>query len=262
LLVAIGHHIRHFGIREISGYKKLIRQTASGISNSWKDGRFVLPSFDLWEERCLSPMHKRVHTYSLAMCISGLRTASALLGKNIKWLQTEKEMSKVFAELYSSEPNLIPRVYSSGTTSQRSKWKKEDFWPDTSLLALTYPSAMVDPFDEKMHRTVEKIIVKNTIDNGGLLRYPKDKYCGGVKNGWVTLTGAGAWPLLNFWMAVYYSMRGDEKNACKYFNWPLERIDKYIPEQIFADKKKLSIRPLAWSHAMFIIAADFLGFTN
>lgn len=260
LLVAIGHHIRHFGIREISGYKKLIRQTASGITRSWKDGRFVLPCFDLWEERCLLPAHKRIHTYSLAMCIAGLRTASELLGKNNKWLQTEKEMSEVFAELYSSHPDLIPRTYSNGSVSQRSKWKKEDFLPDASLLALVYPSVIIEAHDKKMRRTADKMIEKNTIDNGGLLRYPKDIYCGSVKNGRVILTGAGAWPLLNFWMAVYFSMRGDRKNAGKYFNWPLERVDKYIPEQIFKDKRKLSIRPLAWSHAMFIIAADFLGY--
>jgi glucoamylase len=259
LLVAIGHHIRHFGIRKISGYEKLIQKTASGITKSWKDGRFVLPCFDLWEERCLLPKQRRVHTYSLAMCIAGLRTATELLGKNKKWLQTEKEMSEVFAEMHSSEPNLIPRTYSKGSMSQCGKWKKEDFLPDASLLGLVYPSAMIGALDEKMRRTVDNIIENNTIDNGGLLRYPGDRYCGSVKNGRVTLTGAGAWPLLNFWMAIYLCMCGDKENARKYFNWPLERTEQYVPEQIFKDKRKLSIRPLAWSHAMFIIAGDFLG---
>ena len=270
LLVAIGHHIKHFGIRKISGYKKLMQRTASGISKSWKNGQFVLPCFDLWEERCLLPTQKRYHTYSLAMCIAGLRVAIDLLEKKKDWLRTEKEMSEVFSELYSCHPNLIPRTYSSGSRNQCDKWEKEDFLPDASLLGLVYPSARIEALDKKMKRTVNKIIDKNTIDHGGLLRYPQDRYCGGVKNGWVALTGAGAWPLLSFWMAVYFSMRGDEKNARKYFNWPLERIDQYIPEQIFKDnllrqcestaRKKLSIRPLAWSHAMFIIAADFLGY--
>jgi glucoamylase len=259
LLVAIGHHIRHFSIRKITGYEKLIQKTASGITKSWKDGRFVLPCFDLWEERCLLPKQRKIHTYSLAMCIAGLRTAAELLGKNKKWLQTEKEMSEVFTELYSSDPDLIPRTYGKGSMSQHKKWKKEDFMPDTSLLGLVYTSAVIDALDEKMRRTVDKIIEKNTIDNDGLLRYPGDRYCGSVKNGQVTLAGAGAWPLLNFWMAIYLCMCGDKKNALKYFNWPLERTEQYIPEQIFKDKRKLSICPLAWSHAMFIIAADFLG---
>ena len=168
-------------------------------------------------------------------------------------------MLDVFTELYLSDHNLIPRTYSKGSMSRRSKWKKEDFLPDTSLLGLVYPAGVVDALDEKMRGTIDKIIEKNTVDNGGLLRYPKDRYCGSVKNGRVTLTGAGAWPLLNFWMAIYLCMCGDKKNARKYFNWPLERTEQHIPEQIFRDKKKSSVSPLAWSHAMFIIAADFLG---
>jgi GH15 family glucan-1,4-alpha-glucosidase len=45
----------------------------------------------------------------------------------------------------------------------------------------------------------------------------------------------------------------------------LERITppsagRGIPEQIFKDKTKLSICPLVWSHAMFIIAAKFLQY--
>jgi len=264
LLVAIGHHIKHFGIEKISGYEKLIKQSASGISSSWKNGRFILPCFDLWEERCLLPTHKRIHTYSLAICIAGLRVAIELLGKNKSWTKTEKEMSDVFSDLYSSDTKLIPRTY---RISQRGKFsvrnyrsKKEDFLPDTSLLGLVYPSGIVDPRDQKMAATVDEIIRKNSINHGGLLRYPSDVYCGGVRNGQVTLTGAGAWPLLNFWMAVYFSLRGSEKKAKKYFYWPLERTDQYLPEQIFGKKNKPSICPLAWSHAMFIIAANFLGY--
>ncbi|MHC4679556.1 MAG: hypothetical protein ACYTEK_12735, partial [Planctomycetota bacterium] len=113
--------------------------------------------------------------------------------------------------------------------------------------------------DEKMKRTVHEIIEKNAIDNGGLLRYPCDLYCGGVRKGWVTLTGAGAWPLLSFWMSIYHSIAGDHRGAKRHFDWPLARIEQYMPEQIFTDKSKASISPLLWSHAMFVIAARFLG---
>ena len=78
LLLAIGHHIKHFAIGDISKLKKLIETTASGISNSWNNKKFTLPCFDLWEERCVLPGQKRYHTYSLAMCIAGLRTAIEL----------------------------------------------------------------------------------------------------------------------------------------------------------------------------------------
>jgi glucoamylase len=280
LLIAISHHIKHFGIRDLSRFEKLIQKTASGICDTWKNGRFALPYFDLWEERCIFPEQKRYHTYSLAMCIAGLRAAIELMSKKRKWtqmpqgiLRTEKEMSGVFSELYSCNKNLIPRTYSKGNIGRRSKTcgepaesiRKDDFQPDASLLGLVYPSGILEPLDERMKATIKEIVKKNTIDNGGLMRYPGDVYCGGVRKGWVTLTGAGAWPLLNFWMAIYQCLCNNRKNAERYFRWPLERITppsagRGIPEQIFKDKTKLSICPLVWSHAMFIIAAKFLQY--
>ncbi len=260
LLIAIGHHIRHFGINNVSGFKKLIERTALGICNSWSNSKYILPHFDLWEERCIFPTQKRYHTYSLAMCIAGLRAAIELLGKKRNWVRTEKEMSGVFHDAYSSTANTIPRTYSTGKIAKYREIGKDDFWPDASLLGLVYPSGILDALDKKMKRTVDKIIEKNSIDNGGLMRYPGDRYCGGVQKGWVTLTGAGAWPLLNFWMSIYYCLRTDKKNAMYYFNWPIDRMNKYIPEQIFKNKKKLSVSPLVWSHSMFVIAAKFLGY--
>ena len=256
LLIAIAHHINHFGA-DVSQFKKLIEITASGLCRSWKDDRFVLPCYDLWEERCVLPAQKGYHTYSLAMCTAGLRVAMKLLGKKRKWVQTEKEMSNVFAEIYSRSPEAIPRTYRKGRAA--GKTKEDDIRPDASLLGLVYPSGILDPLDEKMKRTVREIINMNAIGDAGLLRYPGDQYCGGVRKGWVTLTGGGAWPLLSFWMCIYYCLRGETKNAKRYFRWPLERIDGYMPEQIFKDKKKRSISPLLWSHAMFVIAAKFLG---
>lgn len=260
LLIAIGHHIKHFGIDGLSKFKKLIEITASGISNSWKDKKFSLPCFDLWEERCILASQKRYHTYSLAMCIAGLRTAIELLGKRKNWLRTEKEMSSVFSDIYSHSKNLIPRTYTKGKIAKRREIRKDDLLPDASLLGLAYPSAILSPLDKKMTGTVDEIIEKNTIAVAGLLRYPRDVYCGGVRNGQVTLTGAGAWPLLSFWMTIYYCLRNDRKNAKKFFNWPLARIDKYIPEQIFTTRTKPSVCPLVWSHSMFIIAANLLGY--
>ncbi len=260
LLIAIDHHVKHFGIHDLSKFKMLIQKTAAGICDTWNNDRFVLPHFDLWEERCILPSQKRYHTYSLAMCLCGLRAAIKLMGKKKKWLQTEKEMSGVFSDLYSHNKNLIPRTFSTGRISKRREVRRDDFRPDTSLLGLVYPCGMLNPSDKKMKATVEKIIEKNTIDDGGLMRYPADVYCGGVGKGWVTLTSAGAWPLLNFWMAIYQHLCYNRKEAERFFRWPLERMGEYIPEQIFKNKARLSICPLVWSHSMFIIAAKFLGY--
>jgi GH15 family glucan-1,4-alpha-glucosidase len=259
LLTAIAHHIKHFNA-DASKFKKLIEKTAAGICHAWSDNTFVLPCYDLWEERCVLPEHRGFHTYSLAMCIAGLRAAIETLGKKRKWLRTEKEMSDAFAEIYSSGTKSIPRTYRKGSISKNRKTIAEDLLPDTSLLGLVYPSGILDPKDEMMKRTVLEIIKTNTTHGGGLLRYSGDRYCGGIRKGWVTMSGAGAWPLLSFWMSIYYSLRGEKDNARKFFDLPLGRIDKYIPEQIFEDKSRPSISPLLWSHAMFVIAAKFLGY--
>jgi GH15 family glucan-1,4-alpha-glucosidase len=256
LLIAIDHHIKHFNA-DVSKFEKLIEKTASGICRSWKGDAFILPCYDLWEERCILPKQRGFHTYSLAICMAGLRVAIKLVGKKKKWLRTEKEMSDTFAQVHSSSRKSIQRTFRKELKNR--KIKTGDSLPDTSLLGLVYPSGILDPNDEVMKKTVQEIIKSNMTNGEGLLRYPEDKYCGGVRKGWVTLTGAGTWPLLSFWMSIYYSLCGDNKNAKTFFERPLERIDKYIPEQIFEDKSHPSITPLLWSHAMFVIAAKFLG---
>lgn len=256
LLIAIDHHIKHFD-EEVSKFDILIEKTANGICQAWNGDSFVLPCYDLWEERCVLPEHKGFHTYSLAMCIAGLRAAVDMLGKKKKWLQAEKQMSNAFTQICSNSTKSIPRTFRKEVKNR--KIKTADLLPDTSLLGLVYPSGILEPLDEKIKTTVLQIIKTNMTNGGGLFRYPADRYCGGVRKGWVTLTGAGTWPLLSFWMSVYYSMCGDEKNAKKFFDQPLGRTDKYIPEQIFEDKSRKSISPLLWSHAMFVIAARYLG---
>jgi len=259
LLIAIDHHVKHFDA-DVSQFEKLIEKTASGICRAWKGDAFILPCHDLWEERCVLPEHRGFHTYSLAICVAGLRAAIDLVGKKKKWLQAEKEMSDTFAQVHSSSIKSIHRTYRKGKSTGNRITGRNDMLPDTSLLGLVWPSGILDPNNEKMKRTVQGIIKSNATKDGGLFRYPGDRYCGGVKKGWVTLTGAGSWPLLSFWMSIYYHLSGDEANAGKFFDLTLERIDKYIPEQIFKDKSRSSISPLLWSHAMFVIAAKFLGY--
>ncbi len=255
LLIAVSHHIKHFR-KDASMFKELIETAALGICRAWKHYNFTLTCFDLWEERCIPPEQKKYHIYSLAMCVAGLKAAIELLGKKRKWQQTQKEMSEILNQAFSYSSNPVPRTYNKS----KAKINKYDTLPDTSLLGLVYPSQILHPLDKNMQKTVQAIIKNNTTKEGDLLRYPGDKYCGRVKNGWVALTGAGSWPLLSFWMSIYFSLANDKQNAIKFFRNPLYKIDEYIPEQIFENKKQSSVIPLLWSHAMFIIAAKHLDY--
>jgi len=189
------------------------------------------------------------------MCVAGLKAAITLLGNKPKWVRTQKEMSDILAKACTTDGKAIPRTYNSGG----GKAVIDDTLTDASLLGLVYPSGVLKASDENMKKTVQAIISYNTTKDGGLLRYPGDKYCGGVRAGWVTLTGAGSWPLLSFWMAVYLSLTGEAEKAEEFFTRPLSKLTEHIPEQIFTDTVRQSITPLLWSHAMFVIAAKFLG---
>ena len=104
---------------------------------------------------------------------------------------------------------------------------------------------------------IEDMIVKKK----GVYRYENDEY-----DGWMykrkihRKKGAGYWPLLNFWMAVYYIEKGNKKQALQYYNKVIHDIkNKFIPEQIFKNNIQISVSPLCWSHAMFIIISKKLG---
>jgi GH15 family glucan-1,4-alpha-glucosidase len=261
LLIAIDHHIKHFKVKEISKYEKLIEITADGICRIWKNKRFTLPYIDLWEERAIFPKDNSYHLYSLTSCIKGLRIAISLVGKKSNLIKTEKEMSEIFENIVK-KCNLLPITFGDVVNKKyfNVDSTKKDPFSDGSILGLVYPNEIIEADNPKMVSTVNRIIKKNNYDNGGLLRYPRDKYCGRTKYGKLCLTGAGAWPIVNFWMSIYYSKLGDKEKALKYYNWVLKRVKDHIPEQIFKNKKQKGIVPLCWSHAMFVLASKELGF--
>jgi GH15 family glucan-1,4-alpha-glucosidase len=69
--------------------------------------------------------------------------------------------------------------------------------------------------------------------------------------------GAGAWPLLTFWLAIVQSRLGNRERALEIYQLGVENIapDGYIPEQLFpAGDSRVGVRPLLWSHMMFVLA--------
>jgi len=80
-----------------------------------------------------------------------------------------------------------------------------------------------------------------------------------VKNNLPLKIGAGRWPLLNFWASICLSKNDYKEEAFKYYNWVIDSVENYIPEQIFQNNFQKSISPLAWSHSMFIIASSELN---
>ncbi|MDI6798405.1 MAG: hypothetical protein QMD12_00165 [Candidatus Aenigmarchaeota archaeon] len=238
LLWAIEHHSKYWSTRKFSD---LVERAADGICSSW-NGRCFRRCYDLWEERAASPRKGENFTYSLAMCVKGLESAIKLIEQKKEWVVCRDQMRGEIERAYDKNFGYFVRKFNG----------KKDFAIDSSLLGLAWPSEVIKLNDPRMVSTVEKIIEVNETENGGIMRYKGDRYAGFLRR-----EVAGAWPILNFWLSIYYSKSGDREEAFKYFNWVIERVEEKLPEQI-KNGETASITPLAWSHAMFIIAGKFL----
>lgn len=241
------HDFYQEDIKKAKKQELLIRRLADGLTNDWKGKYFFHNTVDLWEEgnRMTSTRVENNHTYSLAACARGLILADQMIGgKN--WLEVSQQMIEKINEAYSKSKKRFLRNHG----------KIDDTNVDASLLGLTYPFDIIKANDPKMVNTV-KAIEQKIVINGGVHRYQFDYYDGEG----TAQEGAGAWPLLNFWLAIYWSIKGEKKKARLYYNWVIDKVedDCLIPEQMFDDFRK-GIKPLAWSHAMFIIASKYLSY--
>ncbi len=231
-------------------YETLIRRLADGLANDWHDTHFFHHTVDLWEEgnRHTSSVYKNNHTYSLASCSRGLLLANEMI-KNDNWKEKAEQMIKRIDFNYDEKANRFLRNKGDEVA---------DFNVDASLLGLVWPFKIIKYNDPRILETIKQT-EKELVIYGGVHRYENDMYDGEGSG----QEGSGAWPLLNFWMSIYYSIVGNKEKAKKYFNWVLNKLEEdgygnYIPEQIFEDTKRKGVYPLAWSHAMFVLAAEKL----
>lgn len=248
VLFAVWHHYKEDITPRASKsrFHELIRIAGNGICSAWKKDHFSLVTNDLWEERFCFPDLNENFSYSLAACIKGLRCANAVIPDR-KWIDTADEMKKRLDQHF--------RDYFI-----RSFGKLSDRRIDASAMGLVYPFEVYDADDPRIVATITEI-EKKLRNNGGLHRYEHDEYDGWMYELLHRKKGAGAWPLLNFWMAIYHSIKGNKASAEKYYYWVLEKIEDgdCIPEQIFDNEIQVSVSPLLWSHAMFVVASKYLG---
>ncbi|MCL5093743.1 MAG: glycoside hydrolase family 15 protein [Patescibacteria group bacterium] len=242
VLLAIANYLKT-NLKKSDDYYELIIKSAHSLCKTWEKDHFNRITNDLWEERDTDPDPKDNFSYSLGACIAGLLAANELFPSNLF-----KEMA------FRMEEVLVKSAKRKGYF-YRSFRNKSDERIDTSLLGLIWPFEILKPDDPLAVKTVA-LIEQKLVQDYGVYRYENDKYSGWVPNGYDEREGAGFWPLLNFWMTIILSKMNRKEEAMKYFNKVLESIDLkkgFIPEQIFDNDIQVSVSPLAWSHAMFII---------
>jgi len=228
--------------------RELIKRIADGLCSHWQRTNFSLHIVDLWEEvyRQTTLTMENNFTYSLAACAQGLLCADRLMSTPL-WKETALGMIKEIDEAYQPKAGYF----------YRNVGKIKDKNIDASLIGLAWPFEIYKANDKRIVQTIKKI-EENLVINGGVHRYQFDYF----DSEGVAGEGGGGWPVLNFWLAIYWALAGNRERALKYYQWPLERVEKnhyYLPEQIFEDFR-VSVYPLVWSHAMFIIASKYLGY--
>lgn len=242
------HHYYQNNLKAAHKFKNLIECLANGLVESWGKTYFIPNTIDIWEEthRQTSTKIENNFTYSLAACARGLLCANEIYPNHF-WKETAMQMLKEIDEAYHPKDGYI----------FRNQGKISDPNVDASLIGLAWPFKIYEPDDERMVKTIDKIEEKLVID-GGVHRFEHDYY-DGEGTAW---EGGGAWPLLNFWLSLYWTLRQNKKKALAHYNWVIDRLDKYngyIPEQIFNDFRK-GIYPLCEAHALFIITTKYLGY--
>ncbi|MFH1127249.1 MAG: glycoside hydrolase family 15 protein [archaeon] len=231
-------------------FEQLVRKSADGLCRVWSKDHFRVVTQDLWEERLCFPDLKENFMYSLAVCYRGLMCANELIPNEL-WVRVAGEMKDALLMASNDKGHFY-----------RSFGKIPDERVDASLPGLVWPAGVVQADDLRMVKTVS-LIEGRIVRDFGVYRYEHDEY-----DGWMyrknvhRKKGAGYWPLLSLWMAVYYLELGDKATALKYYNKVLLDVgdDGFIPEQVFDNDVQVSVSPLCWAHSMFVIASKRLGY--
>ena len=217
----------------------LAKLLADGICSIWDRDHFSSVTQDLWEEGYTYPEMKSTFTYSLAACARGLICAHELLADDRHRSVAEEMKAKINAS--------FEKVF------LRRTGIRDDRRPDISVLGLVWPFAIVPADDRRIRNTVD-MLHKELEEDGLFYRAKYDDYDSFRYQGTDGRRGAGTWPIAGFWMAKYYQALGNPNRAEKIISAILKRLDSHmnIPEQMFSNQIQASVKPLAWSHAMYV----------
>lgn len=228
--------------------RETVHLLADGLWDQWQDNSFVQNTHDLWEERTAHHDKDENFTYSLAACSKALYLAADRMEEQ-KWGKSADEMRE----------RLLKHADNEKEYYYRSWGDVEDKSIDASILGLGWPFDVVEK-DQKLENTLNMIEAK-LMNDKGIMRYKGDMYDGVIHHTGYLSKGAGSWPLLTFWYVKVLSQLGRKEKAEQLFRKQINAFEgKYIPEQVFEKDAKKGIRPLVWSHSMFVVAAEELGY--
>lgn len=243
--------------------KKFIKEVYPFIKStgdflaSFIDKKTKLPkeSYDIWEEKL------GVHTFTCSTVYAGLQ-ASKHFARLFKKNKDAKRYEKIAEDLknaiikYLYDPErktFLKRIYKTESGNI-----EKDFTIDISTGYGIFEYKVLDVSDKRVESTInlikEKLSCKTPI--GGIARYEGDAYHHKTSE-----VPGNPWFISTLWLAEYYITKAksplDLEPAEELLNWVADRT---LPTGILAEQVNpvngfpVSVSPLTWSHAGFIIA--------
>jgi glucoamylase len=209
------------------------RRAAEFLLGTIEEDGIPCATADLWEER------EGRHAFTAAAIYGGLRGAAAMARRHEPHL----------AESYEATAGIVREAIERELWSDfHGRYLRSIGDPvlDVSLLGLAWPFAAVDPAGERMRATVAALEAELGDVEHGVARYAGDTYAGG--NNWV---------LAALWLGLWCRQVGDVAGVERSLEYAVgaQTTLGLLPEQVTDEGEPAWVVPLAWSHAMLLLAA-------
>lgn len=239
-------------------YYPLIVRIADFLEAYRMDNGLPKPSYDLWEERYA------IHTFTTCAVYGGLVAAAnfaesfgehALATKYKKAADRMREAA--LQVLYSRKANRFARSLDPDTGQL-------DSTVDASLFGV-FAFGLLPPEHPMVVSTMKAVEERLAVrtDVGGIARYEKDGFFRVTED--FSHVPGNPWVVSTLWLAQYKTAMAQTtaqlEPVANILYWVAKhaRPTGMLPEQLHPfDNRSISVCPLAWSHAEFIIAvADY-----
>ncbi len=254
---------KHFLVyRDIEALKELYRPLiirAGNFLKRYRDTATGLPfaSYDLWEER------KGIFSFTTGTVYGGLQGA-AYFAQAFGEMALADEYLKAADEIKAACDKYLWSE-KDGRFLRGLLMNKESFTPDNTIDASSvfglYYFGMYEADDPRivstMHAVKEKLWVPTKI--GGIARYEKDNYY--LDSKYSGKVPGNPWIISTLWYAEWLIKKAktlsDLNEGLQMLQWVVERAQPsgLLSEQLHPEAgTPLSICPLTWSHATFVLS--------
>jgi len=255
------HYQLHQNLDFVVGLYSTLVVPAADWMVSYVDERngLPLPSWDLWEERW------GVHAFTVGSVWGGLDAARNFadlfgdVGAYVRYRDAAQRLREASdTHLYSAELGRFPRRI----TVEDDESVTVDMVLDSAIYGL-WRFGMYPPDDSRVVETMRAIATQlhNGANAGGIARYTDDYYFR-VEQDTRKVPG-NPWFMCTMWLAQWYiataKTPADLKPAGDIIGWVVQH---QLPGGLLSEQldpntgAPLSVSPLTWSHAEFIITVD------